>query len=153
TTAQRINPLQHVDGWEERPSYDPGPHVLTWAVTVTSAARTVNYNTRLLTRTGALAFNLLADPDRVAADLKPSRSLTDRVTVLAGQRYEDFVSGDRSAGYGLVGLMVGGRAAEKAMQTRSLRTVWTKARPWVGLAGVALLTWLVQRRRRVPTGG
>src|SRR5207247_2505851 len=56
-----------VGDWAEKPRYDKAKHQVIWAVTLkdedtaTAPATVVNYNTRILGRSGVLSLNLVTD--------------------------------------------------------------------------------------------
>ncbi len=100
----------HIGGWDEPPRYDQHKHQLLWALIVESSDGTsINYNTRVLGRTGYVSVNLVTDKQHLA-EYKPAGALLlSRTSFDAGQRYADFVSSkDKVAEYGLTGLVLGG---------------------------------------------
>jgi uncharacterized membrane-anchored protein len=113
--AQGYEPIELV-GWASAPYYDKGTHKLHWAKEVkfgNQADNTLNYNIRVLGRTGVLVLNFIAGMDQkelIDAQL-------DSVLALAsfdqGSRYEDFNPGvDKVAAYG-IGALVAGKAIAK----------------------------------------
>jgi uncharacterized membrane-anchored protein len=69
----------------------------------------INYNTRILGRTGFVSLNLLTDKQHLA-EYKPAGALLlSKTTFESGKRYQDFDSStDKVAEYGLTGLVLGG---------------------------------------------
>jgi uncharacterized membrane-anchored protein len=100
----------HAAGWDEEPHYDKQKHQLIWGLLVESAdGGSINYNTRILGRTGFVSLNLLTDKQHLAQYKPAGALLLSRTTFEAGKRYEDFDSStDKVAEYGLTGLVLGG---------------------------------------------
>jgi uncharacterized membrane-anchored protein len=104
-----FNPI-HAAGWDEQPHYDKQKHQLIWGLLVESSdGGSINYNTRILGRSGFVSLNLLTDKQHLA-EYKPAGSLLLSKTAFEpGKRYEDFNSStDKVAEYGLTGLVLGG---------------------------------------------
>jgi len=100
----------HAAGWDEEPHYDKQKHQLIWGLNVESSdGGSINYNTRILGRTGFVSLNLLTDKQHLA-EYKPAGALLLSKTAFEpGKRYEDFnASTDKVAEYGLTGLVLGG---------------------------------------------
>lgn len=100
----------HAAGWDEQPHYDKQKHQLIWGLLVESSdGGSINYNTRILGRSGFVSLNLLTDKQHLA-EYKPSGALLLSKTAFEpGKRYEDFNSStDKVAEYGLTGLVLGG---------------------------------------------
>jgi uncharacterized membrane-anchored protein len=100
----------HAAGWDEQPRYDKQRHQLIWGLLVESSeGGSINYNTRILGRTGFVSLNLLTDKQHLA-EYKPAGALLLSKTAFEpGKRYEDFNSStDKVAEYGLTGLVLGG---------------------------------------------
>jgi uncharacterized membrane-anchored protein len=100
----------HIGGWDETPRYDKLKHQLIWGLVVESSeGNSINYNTRILGRTGFVSLNLVTDKQHLA-EYKPAGALLlSKTTFEAGKRYGDFNSStDKVAEYGLTGLVLGG---------------------------------------------
>ena len=100
----------HAAGWDESPHYDKQKHQLIWGLIVeASDGGSINYNTRILGRTGFVSLNLLTDKQHLA-EYKPAGALLlSKTSFEAGKRYSDFnASTDKVAEYGLTGLVLGG---------------------------------------------
>lgn len=108
----------HVLGWFEEPHYDAQTHNLVWAIEAESGtqekSRLVNYDVRLLGRRGYTSATLVTDPSSLGADLKEVQALLQGFSYKTGNRYAEFVSGDKVADYGLVALVAGGAGAAAA---------------------------------------
>ncbi len=99
-------------GWEKSPAYDPQSNNLEWAIRGQSEGESVvNYNTRLLGRTGVMSANLVVDPSEMSSALPQFQSLLNDYTFQTGKKYSEFRSGDKIAKYGLTALVTGGVAA------------------------------------------
>ena len=101
-------------GWKQAPFYDPESKRLEWALTFinsTDQQEGVNYETRLLGRTGVTSATLVVAPEKLAAALPEFKKVVDGYQFLEGQRYNEFRQGDKLAEYGLAALIAGGAAA------------------------------------------
>jgi len=108
---QGFSPLTIV-GWYEEPYYDEQTHNLTWAMLAEdSDGQVVNYNIRLLGRGGYMSAVLVADPSTLSA-LKPQLAgIIGNLSYKSGNRYAEFIQGDKVAKYGLTALVAGGAGA------------------------------------------
>ncbi|NUN12495.1 MAG: DUF2167 domain-containing protein [Myxococcales bacterium] len=98
-------------GWKVPPRYDDQTNNLEWATILkddTSGFETVNHNIRLLGREGVMEATVLMDPETYEASLAEGRKSLASFGFSAGNRYSEYVEGDRIAEYGLVGLVTGG---------------------------------------------
>ncbi|MFL6199952.1 MAG: DUF2167 domain-containing protein [Thermoanaerobaculia bacterium] len=133
----------HVTGWFEKPHYDAKSHNLVWAIEARGAAdtdRSVNYDVRLLGRKGYISATLVTDPSSLQADLPHVQTLLSGFSFQQGNRYADWVSGDKVAEYGLTALIAGGAgaAAVKLGLFASLGKLLAKGGKLI-VAGVAAL--------------
>ena len=109
-------PAIHVTGWSEAPHYDAKTNNLVWALGAKNeqGQEVVNYDVRLLGRRGFLSVTLVADPEDVAR-LKPEvERILSSVKYTQGNKYAEFVKGDKLAGYGLTALVAGGAGVAAA---------------------------------------
>ncbi len=117
----------HVNGWERQPFYDPQTHNLTWAILGKGddpgSAGSVNHSVRILGRRGNMSVDLIASPTEYSALTTQFNSLMAGFTYNQGNRYSDFVAGDKVAEYGLTALIVGGAGAV-ALKTGLLAKLW-----------------------------
>lgn len=108
---QEINIL----GWQYEPFYEDGTQRLAWAILAESGGdHIVNYNTRLLGRTGVMSAVLVADPASLDSAVKQLKTTLDGFSYNSGQRYAEYRPGDKLATYGLAALVAGGTAAAVA---------------------------------------
>lgn len=105
----------HITGWARQPFYDEKTHNLTWAIVgkdeKTDNGETVNYSTRILGRKGSMNVDLVLAPNQLNAVVPSFNGLLSDFKYTSGNRYADFVKGDKVAGYGLTALIAGGAAA------------------------------------------
>jgi uncharacterized membrane-anchored protein len=108
-------PAFHVTGWSKEPFYDDQTHNLTWAIVgqndSSQGSPTVNYSVRLLGRRGTMSVDLVLAPDQLPAVLPQFNQLMQHYSYTGGNRYSEFIHGDKVAGYGLTALIAGGAAA------------------------------------------
>ena len=103
-----------IKGWKFQPRYDDQSNILEWAFLARSDASqsdVINYNTRLLGRTGVMQVVLVTDPEILDSSVVSLKQALDNYDFLAGERYAEFREGDRVAEFGLAALIAGGAAA------------------------------------------
>jgi uncharacterized membrane-anchored protein len=140
-------PTMSITGWRFKPHYDTSTNLLEWAfnaVNDETQEPVINFNTRLLGRTGVMEVTLVAGPDNIdtaVADLKKRLVNYEFVT---GEKYSEFRQGDRVAEYGLAALIAGGAAAVAAKKGWFAALLGFLAAAWkiVAAAVVGLLVWL-----------
>jgi uncharacterized membrane-anchored protein len=105
----------HVLGWSTQPYYDEDTHNLTWAIlgdeNPTGTGDTINHSVRLLGRRGTMSVDLVLGPQQLPTVLPKFNQLMKQFSFTTGNRYAEFVKGDKIAGYGLTALIAGGAAA------------------------------------------
>jgi uncharacterized membrane-anchored protein len=102
----------NIIGWQYKPFYEPETNRLAWAILAESeGGKSVNYNTRLLGRTGVITATLVADPDILDKAVKDFQSTLNGFSYNPGNRYSEYKPGDKTAAYGLAALVAGGAAA------------------------------------------
>jgi uncharacterized membrane-anchored protein len=103
----------HVTGWAEAPHYDPQTQNLTWATLYETddGNKGLNYNVRLLGRSGVMRVTLVDAPDRLAASKPAADRIIGAFGFKQGKRYSEWRSGDKVAQYGLTALVAGGAGA------------------------------------------
>lgn len=111
-------------GWEQAPAYNPQSNNLEWAIRGSSEGSSiVNYNTRILGRSGVMSANLVVDPSEMSTVLPEFKKLLSGYTFQQGNKYADFRQGDKIAKYGLTALVTGGAAAV-ALKSGLLQKLW-----------------------------
>lgn len=100
-------------GWMQPPHYDEATHNLEWATRARAAGggESMNFNTRLLGRTGVMRVTLVGAPEDLDVALPKFRALLGGYDFNPGQRYAEYRSGDKLAEYGLTALIAGGVGA------------------------------------------
>ena len=102
-------------GWHSPPRYDPVTNNLTWAIRGSSEGdEVVNYSVRLLGRKGVMDVDLVLNPTQVAGTVPQFDQLMTGFEFTPGNRYAQFVAGDKVAAYGLTALVAGGAGAALA---------------------------------------
>lgn len=132
----------HVLDWQIAPRYDAASHNLIWALEAVDEEGThiSNYNVRLLGRRGYMSVTLVTDADALERDRPEVESVLAGFHYTEGNRYADFTSGDKLAGYGLTALVAGaaGAAAVKLGLFAVLAKFFGKAWKLLVVAAVAL---------------
>jgi uncharacterized membrane-anchored protein len=140
---QRGIPGLHVTGWEEKPNYDPVTHNFQWAIRARDdeGGEVVNYNLRLLGRSGYMSVTLVDDPVKLAISKPKMKSVLEGFRYKKGSTYAEWVPGDKVAEYGLAALVAGGAgvAASKAGLFAVLGKFFAKAGKAAILLVVAVL--------------
>jgi uncharacterized membrane-anchored protein len=149
-------PAQHLVGWAEQPVYNPSTHSVVWAQNLQISGQsenTLNYDVRLLGRNGVLSLNMLAGMSQLAATRQAAQRFAAQAEFTPGNRYADHQSGDRTAEYGVAGLVAAGLGVAVAQKAGFLAValLFLKKVGILIVAGIALLWgWLrrVFSRRR-----
>lgn len=129
-------------GWAAPPRYDAQGKKLYWArelLIAGNSGHTLNYDIRVLGRTGYLSLNAIA----AMSDLPKVESGMQRLLPMAafdsGQRYADFnPSTDKLAAYGIAALVAGGIAAKAGLFAK-LGIILLAAKKFIilGIAAIA----------------
>jgi uncharacterized membrane-anchored protein len=113
-----------VIGWEQPPHYNETTHNLEWAVkAISEGTPVVNHNTRMLGRGGVMEVTLVTEPSALAATLPKFKTMLAGFEFKQGHRYAEFRAGDKTAAYGLTGLIVGGGTAA-LVKTGAFKWIW-----------------------------
>lgn len=128
-------------GWAEPPHYDKTQHKLFWAEKLQFGENegvTLNYNVRVLGRSGHLVVNGVGDIDQLALVAEHSKVLLEVTEFVDGQRYTDFDPAyDKVAAYGIGGLIAGKIALKVGLFAKllgSLKLLWKPIA--VGIAAI-----------------
>lgn len=142
-------PTMEIERWEQPPFYDPETHNLTWAIRAKTGDSTIiNYNTRVLGRKGVMRVTLVADPEDLEVATREFKNCMKQFEFLAGNRYTEFVNGDKLARYGLSSLVSGGAEGPDA---GLLTQPWVLPAAILGAAaivGMTLIHSASMRRRK-----
>jgi uncharacterized membrane-anchored protein len=142
-------------GWQIEPAYDPETHYLVWGLRVSSEGQeTINYNTKMLGRTGVMSANLVVSPAKFQSAIGPSKKLLADYQFTNGSKYSEWRAGDKVAQYGLTGLITGGVlvAAAKSGLLAKLGVVIAAFAKYI-LIGCAALAATVAKFFRAIFGG
>lgn len=140
-------------GWAEPPHYDKAQRKLYWAETLRFGGGddlTLNYNVRILGRTGHLVVRGVGGIEQLALVAEQNKNLLQWTGFVQGQRYEDFdPSYDKVAAYGIGGLIAGKLALKAGLFAKLallLKAFW---KPILGgLVLVGGLVWKVVTGRK-----
>ncbi len=112
-TIKRGVPSITLEDWEIKPAYDPAENKLEWALkSKTDKQLVVNYCVRLLGRHGVLEAVAVV-PYQANLDLSPIREALKGLAFLKGERYADYLKGDKRANLGLVALASNSNQSDK----------------------------------------
>lgn len=146
----------HLIGWAQPPSYEPATHDLIWARDIRfgdSDVDTLNYDVRHLGRRGVLSLNIVSTMPHLA-DIRAAAPQVARTAEFdPGARYADHQWLDKSAGYGLVGLVAAGAGLVVAKKVGLVALFALLAKKGVALlavAGVAIANWFRRLTGRKP---
>lgn len=102
-------------GWATSPYYDAQSHTLYWAKDLIfdgMEQHTLNYDLRVLGRRGVLSMNSIAHLEQLSEVEAASDALLTMASFDPGSAYDDFnPSTDKTANYGMAGLIAGGAGA------------------------------------------
>ena len=144
-------PELFIDGWSERPHYEPATHHLVWGLNAhDTESKVVNYFTRFLGRMGYMSVNLIDDPATIEASKAQALSVLTALHFDNGWRYEDHVSSDRDSGIGLKALVLGGAGVVIAKKTGILVAVLLFLKKGIVVVVVAIggfFRWLFRRKK------
>ncbi len=104
-------PEIHLVGWAQPPYYDQAHHTLVWARNIhfgTETDNTLNYDMRALGRRGVLSMSILSTMSKIGDVRAQSAKLQNIGTFDKGSRYQDYRDGDKTAEYGVAGLVAAG---------------------------------------------
>jgi uncharacterized membrane-anchored protein len=105
-------PALHVVDWAVPPAYNSANKRLEWATLLESqGGRSTNFSTKLLGRRGHTTVILASRPEDLGAARPALETVLSGFDFNQGERYADWVPGDKVAEYGLAALVLGGAAA------------------------------------------
>jgi uncharacterized membrane-anchored protein len=110
---QGLDTLELV-GWAEPPRYDKATRKLYWATELASSTAPehgLNYSVRVLGRESVLDLDAIGSMAALAATKEEMQKVITFAEFTSGNQYTDFKKGkDRTAEYGIAGLVAGGVA-------------------------------------------
>lgn len=117
-------PTMTILGWQQEPRYNETTHNLEWAIrAVSDGTPVINYNTRILSRNGVMEVTLVTDSESLNQTLPKFKTMLQGFEFKQGHRYAEFRAGDKTAAYGLTGLIVGGTTAA-LVKTGAFKWLW-----------------------------
>ena len=144
----------HLVGWAEPPRYDSASKKLYWARELAAegaSQHTLNYDIRVLGRSGYLSMNAVAGMNDVAAVKAGMQELLPMVDFDPGKRYADYdPKTDKLAAYGIAALIGGGIAAKAGLFAK-LGVLLLAAKKFIVL-GLAALAGLWRKLFGKKTG-
>ena len=121
----------HVLGWAVPPAYNADNKRLEWATLLQGeGGRNVNFSTKVLGRRGHTSVILVSSEAGLQAARPQLETVLAGYSFNQGDRYADWVPGDKVAEYGLAALVLGGAAA-----------IATKKGFWAVLGGFLAAGW------------
>lgn len=109
-------PTITLNKWTQEPTYSADKHELTWSVQGADSEnyQFINDNVDMLGRDGYFTFTLLSQYDTINASKEEAEKIIATFSFNDGKTYDDHVANlDKSADYGLEGLIIGEDAARK----------------------------------------
>ena len=138
-------------GWATPPHYDAATHKLYWARELSFASmpeHTLNYDIRVLGRTGVLSFNAVASMGKLRDIENSMKEVMGFADFNSGQRYGDYSSGsDHLAAYG-IGALVAGKIAAKVGFFKLILVGLLAAKKFIVLAVVTVGGFVARLFRR-----
>lgn len=140
-------PSMELVGWAEPPHYDPAKKKLYWAKALQvegAEQQTLNYDIRVLGREGVFVISFISGMDGLPSIRDATPTVLSMAEFTDSNRYADYKSGDKTAAYGIGGLIAGGAAmavAKKAGLLGLLLAFGKKGIVLFGVALVALANW------------
>jgi uncharacterized membrane-anchored protein len=140
-------------GWRFQPRYDKQSNLLEWAFLAKedrSNGKIINYNTRILGRTGVMKVVLVADPDILDTAVYAFKRAINGYSFVSGERYAEYREGDRVAEFGLAALVAGGAAAVATKKGfwAAIVAFFLAAKKLVIAAVIGLFVWIGSLFRR-----
>jgi len=148
-------PAQHLIGWAQAPTYDPRSHSLVWAKNVQFEGQTDNtlsYDVRMLGRNGVLSLNMITGMSKLAETREAAAKFAGAAEFQPGSRYADFREGDKTADYGLAGLVAAGAGVAVAKKVGLIGIILAFGKKFIVLI-IALVAGLGAWFRRKLGGG
>jgi uncharacterized membrane-anchored protein len=140
-------------GWGEPPHYDKAQHKMYWAERLQfegEGGETLNYNVRVLGRTGHLVVNGVGDMSQLAQVAEHNKALLAATEFVEGKRYENFDPAyDKVAAYGIGGLVAGKLALKVGLFAKLGLLLVKFLKPiLVGVAILGALVWKIVGRKK-----
>jgi uncharacterized membrane-anchored protein len=121
--------------WKVKPYYNKETKNLEWALlNESNNGKNINYTIKILGRSGVMEAVVVCGPEQIDAVIPKVRMLLEGYSYTSGNKYSEYVKGDKVAKYGLAALITGG-AAVAAVKSGLLVKFWKFI--LIGLAAVA----------------
>lgn len=106
----------HIDGWQSPPKYNQNLKRLEWCALVRGddGSRVANFNTRLLGRAGMMRVVAVVAPEVMQHTIPKINQVLAGFEFKSGKKWAEWKAGDKTASYGLTGLITGGAAVVAA---------------------------------------
>ena len=106
----------HIDGWQSPPKYNHTLKRLEWCALVhgDDGHRVANFNTRLLGRAGMMKVVAVGTPEAMQHTIPQINQILNGFEFKSGKKWAEWKAGDKTASYGLTGLITGGVAVVAA---------------------------------------
>ncbi|WP_320453446.1 DUF2167 domain-containing protein [Sphingomonas sp. CFBP8993] len=148
-------------GWAQPPSYNAQDHSLVWARQLkfgdSKGPDSLNYDVRLLGRRGVLSLNMVSDMAHLDEVRAAAAQFGRAASFDRGEAYADYdASTDKTAEYGLAGLVAAGAGVAAAKKLGLLAIVLGFGKKFIALivvAGLAVVRWgkrLLGRKEEQP---
>ncbi len=140
-------------GWKFKPRYDKSNNLLEWAYIIQNnetKIKSINYNTRILGRTGVMSVILVATPEKINTSVLDFKNKIKGFKFNTGEKYSEYKEGDRVAEFGLAALIAGGAAAlaSKKGFWAAIVAFFIAAKKLVLVAALGLFAWIISLFRR-----
>ncbi len=111
-----IDDVITIKGWDEAPHYNAQTKFLEWSILADANGNPlVNYDVRVLGRTGVTTITFVGSPDDLKAMKPKLNGIITGLSYKSGNKYEEFDPNlDKVAEYGLAALVAGGAGAVAA---------------------------------------
>ncbi len=139
-------------GWAKKPYYDATAKKMYWAKRLNFGGGerdVLNYEVRVLGRKGVLDLNVVASIEDLDKIDQKIPEILQMVQFNAGNTYAEYNSStDKTAAYGLAGLVAGGAVAAKTGLFKGLLVFLLASKKLVAIGGIALLAggWTLLKR-------
>ncbi len=139
--TKRGYPAVEIVGWATPPHYDSATNKIYWAKELDftgSHGHTLNYDIRVLGRSGYLSLNAVAGMNQLETVQAQMPNVLAMTEFDQGQRYTDFnASTDKVAAYGIGALVAGAIAAKAGLFAKLLALlIAAKKLVFVGIAAI-----------------
>ncbi len=141
-------PSLEIIGWAENPSYDAQAHKMYWAKELKfggAEANTLNYDIRVLGRSGVLVIGFIGAMDQLPEIKKSAPAVLEMANFDPGSTYAEYKPGvDKKAAYGIAGLIAGAAIAQKTGLLAAI-LLFGKKFIVIIIAGLAAMVGAVKR--------